>query len=214
MSPDDRLIAIESEADRVPAIELRYRDGRSVRRLPNAEDPFWLDDHRLGYTRIRRLPLDEQPAGATLAVTESDLVIVTLDQMLRPVGETILSSSQLREAVNLYPQPGGLHINDVITLPGSAERLFILARAASGLHDAYLFVVDRQLAEIEFLDRWRDNGSSDLPLQITADGRFLTVTRYSFSRTYISIYDVAHRSRQMITVAGRPFARFDWSADQ
>jgi hypothetical protein len=160
------------------------------------------------------LPIDEQPAGVTLALAESDLVVVTLDNDLRPVGETILSSGQLREAVNLYRRPQGLRINDVITLPRSSERLFILARAASGLHDAYLFTVDQQFAEIEFLDRWRDNGSNDLPLQITADGRFLTVTRYSFSRTYISIYDVTRRSRQMITVAGRPFARSDWSADQ
>ena len=73
---------------------------------------------------------------------------------------------------------------------------------------------DEQLAEVEFLDRWRDNGTSDIPLHVTDDGRFLTITRYGFSRTYISIYDVARGRRQMVSVAGRPHARFDWSDDQ
>ena len=125
-----------------------------------------------------------------------------------------LRVSQLREAVNLFSKPQGLRINDVLAQSGPDERLFILARAASGLHDVYLFAVDKGLGEVEFLDRWRDNGSSDLPLQITADGRFLVVTRYGFSRTYISIYDIDRRHRQMISVAGRPYARFDWSDDQ
>ncbi len=215
VSPDGRMVAIAHEVDRSAVIDLWSGDkARLIRRLPNAEDPFWLDQYRLGYIQNRRLAADEQPAGATLAVTESDLVFVTLDEGQRMVAETRLTASQLRAAVNLFQKPGSLHINDVLVRPGPDERLFLLARAATGVHDVYLFAVDKQLAEIEFLDRWRDNGSSDLPLQITSDGRFLTVTRYGFSRTYISIYDNVQRDRQMISVAGRPDARFDWSDDQ
>lgn len=211
-SRNGRLIVVERQDE--TTIELRHRDGRLLRRLTGAENPFWLDDHTLVYQRVRRLPAEVQPAGATRPVTESDLAVMTLDQAGQPADERLLTSSQLREAVNLYPKPQGLQITDVIAQPQSAGRMFILARAASGLHDVYLFAVDRQLTTIDFLDRWRDNGSSDLPLHITADGRFLTITRYSYSRTYLSIYDVARRSRQMITVAGRPVDRFDWSADQ
>lgn len=210
-SMNGSLVVVERQE---ATIELRHRDGRLLRRLIDAENPFWLDDYALGYLRIRRLPAEGQPAGATSPVKESDLAIITVDPTGQTVDERLLTSDQLREAVNLYPKPQGLRINDVIVQPQSAGRMFILARAASGLHDVYLFAVDRQLTTIDFLDRWRDNGSSDLPLHITADGRFLTVTRYSYSRTYLSIYDVTRRSRQMITVAGRPADRFDWSADQ
>jgi len=210
-SPDSSVAVVEGENG---TLELRHEDGRLLKRLVDVEAPFWLDEHTLGYLRARRLPAEGQPAGATRPVAESDLAIITFDQAGRPADERLLTSSQLREAIALHPQPGGLRINDVIAQPPAAERFFILAQAASGLHDVYLFAVDQDLNKIEFLDRWRDNGSSELPLHITADGRFLTITRYSYSRTYLSIYDSTRRSRQMIVVTGRPADRFDWSSDQ
>jgi hypothetical protein len=126
----------------------------------------------------------------------------------------IPDSDTLLDSLPMFHKPAELRVEDVAVDPSEPGRLFILARSAANLHNVYLYAYEPDARQLEYIDRWQDNGYNGLPTLVSENGRFLTITRFSSFNTYISIYDVEQRTRRAMQVTGRPNSRSDWSDNE
>lgn len=191
------------------AVVLQDAAGRPLIRLSGTGRSAWLDENSFALISTEpRLYLDQEryPSAPPPTVT-----IVHLD------GDAVARTQQISVDQLLAALPPGrsiknLQIEHVLPRGSSGDQLLILAR--NGVHENFLFNLDVPRRALSLVSHWADNGLAAGAMQLTDNGRHLTVERYNSRNTYIILVDLQTGDRAIKALHKRPQSLPAWSADE
>lgn len=210
-SPDGRYILNSTPGSNQQ--QLSTAEGWFIQEFKSAADPIWLDENAFAFiSSVEDLPSNWALPTAVKGESVFTAGLAGAKEENQVVLRQVVSQQDLLPAVPQGRIIPALSLQSLLPLPSVPGQLLVLA--GNGFHEQFLFKVNRNSGEVELVTNWIDNGTRLQAVDLTENGRFLTVVRHSTRRTYLTLIDLANGQREIMELTGRPLSRFAWSAGE